>query len=378
MSTVAVLFAGMNERRVPELTGERTMASVPFGCRYRLIDFTLSNLVNAGITKVGVLTHYNYQSLMDHLGTGKDWDLARRNGGIHILPPYVTVNGNMNNNLFATRLEALISARDFIADCRDDLVLLSDCDLICNMDLSDLIRQHTESGADMTVAVTKKTVDSAIHDVSIVHSDKDGRIVNVTEYNDNTGADTEEKDVQMNIVVADRRFLLAQLTDALAHGYTSFAKDLLSRGAGRYDFRVYRYEGYFETIRSISEYYARSMDLLDPEISHQLFQVKNFPVLTKVRNSVPTTYSGNSMVKNSLIADGCVIEGIVENSIIFRGVHIGKNTSVENCIIMQDGYIGNNVYLNCVITDKNVTIRDGRVLSGHEKRPFYIEKNAEV
>ena len=375
MSTVAVLFAGMNERRVPELTGERTMASVPFGCRYRLIDFTLSNLVNAGITKVGVLTHYNYQSLMDHLGSGKDWDLARRNGGIHLLPPYVTVSGNHSSNLYTTRLEALISARDFIADCKEELVLLSDCDLICNMDLSDMIRQHNESGADITVAVTKKTVGDGASDVSIVHSDADGRIINVTEFNDNVA---DEKDVQMNILVADRRFLLGQLTDALAHGYTSLAKDLLSRGARRYNYRVYRFEGYFETIGSISEYYKRSMELLDPEVSHQLFQVKNFPVLTKVRNSVPTTYSGNSLVKNSLIADGCVIEGIVENSIIFRGVHIGKNTSVENCIIMQDSYIGNNSYLNCVITDKNVTIRDGRVLSGHEKRPFYIEKNEEV
>lgn len=375
MSAVAVLFAGMNERTVPELTGERTMASVPYGCRYRLIDFTLSNLVNAGITKVGVLTHYNYQSLMDHLGTGKDWDLARRNGGIHILPPYVMVSGNRLNTLYATRLEALISAKEFLADCKDELVILSDTDLICNMDLSDMIRAHTESGADITVAVTEQTVGNGVNNVSVVHSDKDGRILNVTEYNDNQ---TEVKDVQMNILVADRRFLLAQLTDAMAHGYTSLAKDILSKGAARYNYRIYRYGGYYATIGTISEYYERSMELLDPDVRKQLFEVKNFPVMTKVRNSVPTTYAAGSIVKNSLIADGCVIEGIVENCILFRGVHIGKNTSVENCIIMQDSYIGSNCYLNCVITDKNVTIRDGRVLSGHEKRPFYIEKNAEV
>lgn len=375
MTTVAMLFAGLNEHRVPELTAERTMASVPFGCRYRLIDFALSNLVNAGITKVGVLTHYNYQSLMDHLGTGKDWDLARRNGGIQLLPPYVMVSGDRQQTLYTTRLEALISAKEFLEDRREDLVLLSDCDLICNMDLSDMIRQHTESGADITVAVTGKLVSSGVSDVSVVHSDPDGRILNVTQYNDGL---TEQKDVQMHIMVADRRFLLAQLIEASAHGYTSIARDILSRGAQRYNYRIYRYEGYYETIGSISEYYARSMELLDPEVSRQLFRVKNFPVLTKVRNSVPTTYSGNSLVKNSLIADGCVIEGIVENSILFRGVHIGKNTSVENCIIMQDSYIGNNSYLNCVITDKNVTIRDGRVLSGHQNRPFYIQKNAEV
>ncbi len=374
MSTVAILFAGLNERRVPELTEDRTMASVPFGCRYRLIDFTLSNVVNAGITKVGVLTHYNYQSLMDHLGTGKDWDLARRNGGIKILPPFITAFANRGNTLFASRLEALISARQFISECTEDDVLLCDCDLICNLDLADMLRAHKESGAMATVAVKKSPVDD-LSDISIVNSDESGRIINVTNYNDNGEG---EKDIQIHILVMNRQFLLSQLTEALAHGYTSIAKDILTRGAVTNNFRIYRYDGYCETVRNLSEYYHRNMDLLTAETQDALFRQKNRPVLTKVQNSAPTVYAANSMVKNSMIADGCVIEGIVENSIIFRGVHVGKNTSVENCILMQDTYVGNNVYMNCVVTDKGVTIRDGRVLSGHENRPFYIEKSSEV
>lgn len=374
MSTVAILFAGLNERRVPELTEDRTMASVPFGCRYRLIDFTLSNVVNAGITKVGVLTHYNYQSLMDHLGTGKDWDLARRNGGIKILPPFITAFANRGNTLFASRLEALISARQFISECTEDDVLLCDCDLICNLDLADMLRSHKESGAMATVAVKKSPVDD-LSDISIVNSDESGRILNVTNYNDNGEG---EKDIQIHILVMNRQFLLSRLTEALAHGYTSIAKDILTRGAETNNFRIYRYDGYCETVRNLSEYYHRNMDLLTTEAQDALFRQKNRPVLTKVQNSAPTVYAANSMVKNSMIADGCVIEGIVENSIIFRGVHVGKNTSVENCILMQDTYVGNNVYMNCVITDKGVTIRDGRVLSGHENRPFYIEKSSEV
>lgn len=374
MSTVAILFAGLNERRVPELTEDRTMASVPFGCRYRLIDFTLSNVVNAGITKVGVLTHYNYQSLMDHLGTGKDWDLARRNGGIKILPPFITAFANRGNTLFASRLEALISARQFISECTEDDVLLCDCDLICNLDLADMLRTHKESGAMATVAVKKSPVDD-LSDISIVNSDESGRIINVTNYNDNGEG---EKDIQIHILVMNRQFLLSQLTEALAHGYTSIAKDILTRGAETNNFRIYRYDGYCETVRNLSEYYHRNMDLLTAETQDALFRQKNRPVLTKVQNSAPTVYAANSMVKNSMIADGCVIEGIVENSIIFRGVHVGKNTSVENCILMQDTYVGNNVYMNCVVTDKGVTIRDGRVLSGHENRPFYIEKSSEV
>lgn len=374
MSTVAILFAGLNERRVPELTLERTMASVPFGCRYRLIDFTLSNVVNAGITKVGVLAHYNYQSLMDHIGTGKDWDLARRNGGIKILPPFITAFADRGSGLYASRLEALISARRFISECTEDEVLLSDCDVICNLDLSELLHAHRESGADATVAVHNRFL-SGESDVSVVHADGNGRILDVTDYNDGS---TKSEDVQMHISVVNRQFLLSRLTEAVAHGYTSFARDVLTRCAPSSNFRIYRYDGYCETVGSLSEYYRRNMELLNPEIGKALFGVKNRPILTKVRNSAPTVYTENSLVKNSMVADGCLIEGIVENSIVFRGVHVGKNTSVENCILMQDTYIGNNVYLNCVVTDKGVTVRDGRVLSGHESRPFYIEKLAEV
>ena len=375
MSVTGIIFSNLHDNEISELTRVRTLASVPFGCRYRLIDFTLSNVVNAGITNVGVLTHYNYKSLMDHLGTGKDWDLARRNGGIKILPPFITAFANRDNSLFASRLEALISARQFISECTEEQVLLCDCDIICNLDLTEMLRAHEESGAEVTVAVKNRPVGNGLCDVSIVHSDENGRILDVTNYNDDEAGD---KDVQLHIMVCNRQFLLSQLTEAVAHGYTSIAKNILTRGAKNNLFRIFRFDGYCETVGSLSEYYRRNMDLLEADVQDTLFRQKNRPVLTSVQNSAPTVYAENSLVKNSLIADGCVIEGIVENSIIFRGVHVGKNTSVENCILMQDTYIGNHVYLNCVVTDKGVTVRDGRVLSGHENRPFYIEKSTEV
>lgn len=371
MSAVAILFAGLNERRVPELTADRAMASVPFACRYRLIDFMLSNVVNAGITKVGVLTHYNYESLMDHLGTGKDWDLARRNGGLKILPPFITAFANRGSNeLYASRLEALVSARDFLCDCTEDTVLISDCDLICNLDIGEMLRAHRETGADITVAVHRRFVSSA-EEVSVVLSDADGRFLEATRFNDGASG---TKDVQVQLLAVNRQFLLHQLTEAMAHGYNNLTRHLLNRCAQSSNLRIYRFEDYCETVSSLADYYRLNMAMLDPEVRDQLFGVKNRPILTRVWNSVPTTYAESSLVKNSLVADGCVIEGIVENSILFRGVHVGKNTSVENCILMSDTYIGNNAYLNCVVTDKSVTVRDGRVLSGHESRPFYIEK----
>ncbi len=376
MNAVGIIFSSINEKSVYELSKQRTMASVPFGCRYRLIDFALSNMVNSGINHVGLITHYNYQSLMDHIGSGKDWDLARRHGGIKILPPYITAFANSSNYLYNTRLEALISVRDFIADCKEEHVVLSDCDAVCNLDLSAMVEQHIASGADITLGVKSSYVaqDDARSGIA-VKSDDTGKVTDVVDY---TGITSGYEDVYIRVLVIGRKYLEELITDAIAHGYNSFTKDILMRNVNRHDCRVFKFDGYFAAIRSLSDYYSVSMDILDPEIRRSIFGVRNRPVFTKVRNSAPASYVDGAIVRNSLIADGCVIEGTVENSILFRGVKVGKNTHIKNSIIMQDTLTGENVYLNCVIADKNVVIRDGRVLSGHETRPFFIDKGAYV
>ncbi len=373
MNTVGIIFSSLNEKSVHELTFQRTMASVPFGCRYRLIDFALSNMVNSGINHIGLITHYNYQSLMDHIGTGKDWDLARRNGGIQILPPYITAFANNSNTLYNTRLEALISIRDFISGCKEELVVLSDCDNVCNLDLSAMIDRHIESGADITVGVKSCYLSPDSRFTTVVESDADGKITDISDY---SGTRSGWADASLGIFVIGRKYLEDILSDSAAHGYSSLFKDVILRYAREYDYRIYKLDGYFATIRSLVDYYNCNMDLLDPDIRRLLFGERNRPVFTKVRNSAPTRYVNGSTVRNSLIADGCIIHGTVENSIIFRGVKVGKNTHIKNSIIMQDTITGENVYLNCVITDKNVVIRDGRVLSGHETHPFFIEKGS--
>ena len=376
MNAVGIIFSSINEKSVYELTKQRTMASVPFGCRYRLIVFALSNMVNSGINHVGLITHYNYQSLMDHIGTGKDWDLARRHGGIKILPPYITAFANSANYLYNTRLEALISIRDFISDCKEELVVLSDCDTVCNLDLQAMIDKHERSGADITLGVKSSYItNDRTQAVTLVRSDENGR---VTEISDRDDLANSFEDVYVRIMVIGRKYLEELISDAVAHGYTSFTKDILVRSYKHHNIMTYKFDGYFATIRSISDYYRCSMDLLDPEIRRSLFGDRTRPVFTKVRNSAPASYSSGAIVRNSLIADGCVIQGTVENSILFRGVKVGKNTHIKNSIIMQDTFTGENVYLNCVITDKNVFIRDGRVLSGHETKPFFIDKGSNV
>lgn len=368
---VGIIFSNIHDKNVSELTRRRTMASVPFGCRYRLIDFTLSNLVNSGITHVGVVTHYNYQSLMDHIGTGKDWDLARSSGGIKILPPYITAFANAQNSLYSTRLEAMKSMIEFISSCKEEYVLLSDCDVICNIDLSEMINAHITSGADMTIAVKRMYITHDVRNVEIVESDADGVITDISEAN---GIVTGYRDINLNITILHRTYLVNLIMDAVAHGYDSFTKDIVAKNLDNCDYRVYRYDNYFAGINSLTDYYMCNMDLLSSSARDSLFNVKNRPIYTKIRNSSPTVYEEGSSVKNSLIADGCVIHGTVENSILFRGVKVGKNTVIKNSILMQDTLIGENVSLNCVITDKDVVIRDGRTLSGHETKPFYIDK----
>lgn len=377
MTAAGLIFSNIHDECLPELTRLRTMASVPFGGRYRLIDFPLSNMVNSGISKIGIITHYNYQSLLDHIGTGKDWDLARRSGGIKILPPFITAyDAKASNSLYSTRLEALLGVTNFISRCTEDVLVLSDCDIICNIDLSKVLAQHEETGADITV-VTKRVdggnFSADRHSVMVLGDD--GRILDCSEYSPNIEGSF---DVSTNIMVITRRYLITVLNDAAAHGYTSFFRDIIARNVGKADFRAYRYEGYYSLIGNLPGYFESSMSLLDPEVRGDLFEIAERPVFTKVRNSAPTSYAEGAKVSNSIVADGCVIEGEVENCVVFRGVKVGKGTVVRNSILLQDTYVGENVNLNCVITDKNAVIRDGRNLSGHETMPFYIGKGIMV
>lgn len=379
MITVAgLVFSNIHDRNIPELTQKRTMASVPFGGRYRLVDFTLSNMVNADIYKVGIITHYNYQSLVDHLEAGKDWDLARRSGGLKILPPYITAydNTTVSTQPYSSRLEALMGVYNFISKCTEEYVVLSDCDIVCNIDLKDVINFHISHGADITI-VTKNLYLSpeAARNCTLVDSDSNGRITGLIH---NPSSMAGFMDLCLNIFVLRREYLQNIVLDSLARGYKSFTKDIIAANKDSMKFMKYEYDGYFASINTISGYYKSSMDLLRPDVRDCIFGIKKRPILTKVKNSAPAKYIGDAAVKNSLIADGCVIEGVVENSILFRGVHVGKGSVVKNSIIMQDSTIGEDVTFNCVIADKNVVVKDGRMLSGHETHPFCISKGAVI
>ena len=373
MNAAGIIFSNLHDNKVSELTRQRTMASIPFACRYRLIDFALSNMVNAEITNINVIAHYNYHSLMDHLGTGKDWDLARRTGGIKILPPYITAYANSTNNLYNTRLEALCSVIHSIRHIKEDQVVLSDCDVICNIDVKKLLDYHISYDSDITMVV-KRVPHTEVNPESdvLIESDSENRITDIYSPNNMPSG---QLDACMHIWVIKRDVLIMAVNDAIAHGYSSFNFDIIARHVKNWKMKVYRYSGFSAKITSFSNYFATSMSLLsDNEIRKNLFEVQNRPIFTKVRNSAPTKYVHGSSVSNSLIADGCIIEGTVDNSILFRGVKVGHGAVVKNSILFQDTIVSDNAFLNCVVTDKNAVIRDGRILSGHETLPFYIDK----
>ncbi len=377
MTAAGLIFSNIHDQSIRELTQNRTMASVPFGCRYRLIDFALSNMVNSDITKVGIITHNNYQSLFDHIGNGKDWDLARRSGGIKILPPFISSSSSpMQETLYSTRLEALMGVMGFIKNCKEDHLVLSDCDVICNIDLSKVLAEHDANNADITFVSVDRTFGDVSYLSNIVklESDAEGRLLSVEKDRPAPGKQT----ISSNIMVVKRTYLLNLLNIAAAKRQKDFYLDAVLPNIGKDRYFVHRYEGYYSVIASLEGFFAANMELLCAEKRNELFNNPDFPIYTKVRNSAPTKYTETANVKNCYIADGCTIEGTVENSLIFRGVRIAKGVTVRNCIILQDTYIGADVSLNCVITDKNVIIKEGRTLSGHESMPFFIGKGMTV
>ena len=378
MKAAGLIFSNIHDASIPELTKPRTMASIPFGGRYRLIDFALSNMVNSDITTVGLITHNNYQSLLDHIGTGKDWDLARRSGGIRILPPFITTGTRGGDKLYTTRLEALIGVKNFVENCSADHVIISDCNMICNIDFTESLNAHIANNADITI-ITKLVNTNELKFpldkyIRVVEYNDKNEIVDYVAYDKQQG----ELHINTNMMIVRREYLIDLIDEAEARGYDSFSRDIIIRNLGKHRFFAFEYDGYFNYIDSMQKYFFCNMKMLDSSKRKLVFHVKNRPIYTKVRNSAPTRYTESAKVTNSIIADGCVIEGVVENSILFRGVKVGKGTVIKNSILLQNTYAGDDVYLNCVVTDKDVTIKNGKMLSGHETLPFYIGKGTTI
>ncbi len=361
---VGIVFSNAYDECISELTGIRTMGSVPFACRYRLIDFTLSNMVNAGIEKVGVLTKSNYQSLMDHVGTGKPWDLSRKNDGLFILPPFSTNEAGGN----ADKLASLKGIMGFISRSDEEYVLLSDCNVALSLDIDALTDYHTAKNADITI-VYKNGKKPSLTDTIVLDLNADGKAekISISPVTD------ENVNFSLNVIFMKKALLERLINDAISLNYKDFEADIIQGNVNKLNVYGYEATGYSAVIESMESYFKANMELLDMANCDDLFNADR-PVYTKVRDDMPVIYGLGSDVKNSLIADGCIIEGTVENSILFRGVRVEKGAVVKNSIIMQDGFIAQNASLNCIVADKSVVITPNKTLSGAESYPVYIGK----
>ncbi len=365
-NVLGIVYSNSYDYCLKDFTQRRTMGSMLYGGRYRLIDFVLSNFVNSGVTKVGVITNSHFRSLMDHVGNGRPWDLARKVDGLYLLPPF---NPSQTEHDSSNTVEVLGRISSFLKSCSEQYVLLSDTNFICNIDLSEVFDFHSEKDADITIVYKKGSLPE-LENMTSLTVDSNNKVTAIAVNPQN------KDDVNYNTgMVLIRKALLESLVaDALSAGAKNFEKDILQKNVDHLNIFGYEFTGWGCEIDSVNKYFEANMALLEKDTRKDLFN-KDRPIYTKVRNDMPVRYGVNSKVENSLIADGCIIEGTVKNCVIFRGVNIARGAVVENSIIMQDSVISENVKLNCVIMDKDSVITPNKNLSGDKSYPFIVGKN---
>lgn len=363
-----LVFSYQTRPNLKELVAVRSSASVPFGGRYRAIDFALSNLQNAGCTDVGVLVQGKYQSLIDHLGNGKAWDMARIRGGLKILPPFTL--DETHHGTFRGKMEALAGIEVYIREIRQEYVVLMEGDLVANLPLKDILNQHIASGADVTCVCGNDSfyVDNGTY----FETDHEGKVMDIM-----VNIHTPRGRRGLDVYVMSTKQLLKFVEDCTAHDRYSLEHDVLQANIDKLNIRTFVWDGYAAQIRSVKEFYDRSMQLLDPEIREDLF-CKERQISAKPAGMSSAFVLPGGTVRNSLVADGCVIEGTVENSILFTGVRVGKGAKISNCVLFKGASVDDGAEIKYIIADKNVRITASQTILGSSTYPIVISKDSQV
>ena len=368
MNVMGIIFA--NDASLGTLTEKRTMASLPFGGRYRQVDFALSNLTCAGVRHLGIITRHSYQSLMHHIGSGEEWGLELGEGALEFLTPYAQ---SVTDN-YRGKLESLASAMDFLEYGNEDYVVIIDSAILSNVDLNKVVAAHAASGKDVTV-VAKAGICNGTKKVDLAVKLENGEITDMAvDYVAPAGYLAS-----MDIFVLNKKWLIEQVKECVARNLYHMDRNLVMGGWSRgvVSVNVYEHDGVALFNESVDEYYHNTLSLLDKDVRHDLFGA-NHPVYTKVRDRVPCYYGEEAELDDCLIADGCMLEGKVEDSVLFRQVSISEEAKVENCIIMNDCVIGKGAKLKYVILDKEVTVTPGAKLYGTKEHPIVIKKGETV
>ena len=364
-----IIFSYGKPTGLGDLIAHRIPGSMPFGGNYRVVDFMLSNMVNAGIHDVGVIMHGKCQSMLDHLGNGRSWDLSRNRGGLTLLPAFAYAESRNSAGRFRGKVEALGCVLEYLREIRQEYVVLADSDLVINLPLEQVLQEHIASGADLTEVCTAEPGDPSD---TYLEMDEQGRIVDVA-YDVHTPAGYR----CLNVCILRRELLVQLVEECMAHNRYSFRHHILQDQKDRLHLHAYVWQGYAARIDTVQTYYRRSMELLDPAVRAQLFAPER-PIKTKDQSNPSTYYGPDAKSVHSLVADGCFIEGEVENSILSRGVIVEAGAKVSNSVLMQGTIIRAGASLSYTITDKNVQVNQDRMLMGHSTYPLAISKDSIV
>ena len=370
MKTMGIIFA--NDGNISYLTEKRTMASLPFGGRYRQVDFALSNLAAAGVRHVGIITRHNYQSLINHIGSGEEWGLELEEGGLEFLTPYAM----STTDNYRGKLESLYSAMDFLTyGDEDEYVVMIDSAILSNIDLNSVLQSHINSGKDITV-VTKSGIANGSKQLDLaIKLDGKGEIADIAvDY-----CAPADYEASMDIFVLSKKWLAHQVREHIAHNLYHMDRDLVLGlwQKGQISINVYPFKGDAMYNESVEEYFRNSLALTDKLVRHDLFHY-NHPVFTKVRDRVPCYYGDDCQINNCIVADGCMLGGQANSCVIFRQVTLYPGATVENSIIMNDTVIGENAVVKYAILDKNVVVRPGTQLIGTPTNPIIIKRGEVV
>lgn len=374
-NALGIIFPNVYDELVSELTNERLMASIPFASRYRMIDFVLSSMVNCGIDNITVLVRENYFSLLDHLGSGREWDLSRKNGGLNIFPPFA----QKNTGIYSGKVGMIASVLGFLKSQKEKYVIMSDANIAFNFDFKALLKTHIESGADVTAVYTREELPASIRKSDDLRKAMyytldfaDNRVNKIHINSQETGV----QNFSTNIYVFDREQLIKMVNEAFIGGGVYLERDVLLPRINELNIQGYEYTEYVARITDLKSYFDENMRLLDDANLSALFEKNS--IYTKIRDDNPTRYVNGASAKNVMVADGCVIEGEIENSILFRGVKVGKGAKVRNAILMQDTVIEPGVDAEYIITDKKVTVTEGKELKGTDTFPIFVAKRQVV
>jgi len=368
LNTLGIVLAADNNPKFGVLTEPRAVAALPVAGRYRIIDFILSSMANSGVSNVGIITLYNYQSLLDHIGSGKAYDLARKNEGLVILPPFR--DSNSQSGITKSKIDLIYGALHFIKSSKKDYVIVADSDNICNIDFNEALEQHKQTEADVTVIYTNR--DERFGNRTMFVDVNNKKVVDIE-----VAPESTIRSRSIGYYIFNREVLVEVLEKAYAKGKKDFKIDIFVQKVNELKIYGYEFKGYIKKLIDVDAYYNFNMDLLNMDVHIELLEGEK-RVYTKIKDKTPCRYFKNAEINNSIIADGCEIDGTIENSIIFRGVKVAKGAVIKNSIVMQNSKIKENAKLDCVICDKASIISEGKEIKGTDTLQVVVGKHQEV